>query len=637
MTSSVIFLLFLCSDALASDLFTIVRNPSVNPGDFPACKGIEVLNCSLVEIDFSALTASTLTLPRDCTVVFLDSPSEGSYTFHDDRGTEATFTRGETKEGNSKLIGNVEYWDGQDFILEPCKAFPGCHVWKEMDVKKWEDLPTEAVPVLEEDMLNRKTADPAKLQQGKDDNTTIVTYSVMFYYTKEFAAFTEDIPMYVSQVVAETNQGYINSNIPLRVKAHCIEAANLHDIYSGGSMLSKFSCSKPKEELLNSADAAALLVYNYNVCGIAYFNTFMWGSTWSTSAKGCALGYYTFGHELGHNFGCLHDAKQGSNWKYSYGLGKHIEGTGSRTNMAYYAPGYGTKINWYSNPDVMYNGVPTGTESENNARVLREHRFAFADIGDESMACRENVEVPTSGCDGGDSCCKNGNCYEGEGDCDSNSDCNGNLVCGSNNCKSGWYGDRSSFEDDDDCCMVPAPGCDGGDSCCKPGECQEGEGDCDSACDCYGDLVCGTDNCKTGFPGDRSSFEDTDDCCYMPVCDGGNSCCVNGICGEGEGDCDSNSDCNSNLVCGKDNCKTGFPGDRSSFEDTDDCCMVPNSGCDGGDDCCKDGNCGEGQGDCDSDSDCYGPLVCGCDNCKTGWSGDRSSFEDNDDCCMIKP
>merc|ERR1712080_393000 len=75
----------------------------------------------------------------------------------------------------------------------------------------------------------------------------------------------------------------------------------------------------------------------------------------------------------------------GSNWKYSYGLGKHIEGTGSRTNMAYYAPGYGTKINWYSNPDVMYKGVPTGTENENNARVLREHRFAFADIGDESM------------------------------------------------------------------------------------------------------------------------------------------------------------------------------------------------------------------------------------------------------------
>ena len=27
------------------------------------------------------------------------------------------------------------------------------------------------------------------------------------------------------------------------------------------------------------------------------------------------------------------------------------------------------------------------------------------------------------------------------------------------------------------------------------------------------------------------------------LCDGGDSCCVNGICGVGEGDCDNDSDC----------------------------------------------------------------------------------------------
>ena len=74
----------------------------------------------------------------------------------------------------------------------------------EMDVEQWVDLPTEAVPVEEEDMryavLNRKAADPAKIQQGKDDSTAIVTYSVMFYYTKEFARVTDDIPLYVEQV-----------------------------------------------------------------------------------------------------------------------------------------------------------------------------------------------------------------------------------------------------------------------------------------------------------------------------------------------------------------------------------------------------------------------------------------------------
>ena len=51
-------------------------------------------------------------------------------------------------------------------------------------------------------------------------------------------------------------------------------------------------------------------------------------------------------------------------------------------------------------------------------------------------------------------------------------------------------------------------------------------------------------------------FDATDDCCYRP-CFGGDSCCgSNGYqCGEGEGDCDYDSDCKPGLVCGKDNCK----------------------------------------------------------------------------------
>ena len=37
----------------------------------------------------------------------------------------------------------------------------------------------------------------------------------------------------------------------------------------------------------------------------------------------------------------------------------------------------------------------------------------------------------------------------------------------------------------------------GGDSCCdsKPGGCSVGEGDCDNDSHCAGDLVCGKDNC----------------------------------------------------------------------------------------------------------------------------------------------
>ena len=51
----------------------------------------------------------------------------------------------------------------------------------------------------------------------------------------------------------------------------------------------------------------------------------------------------------------------------------------------------------------------------------------------------------------------------------------------------------------------------GGDwSCCNSNyKCPVGEGDCDYNSDCIGDLVCGTDNCGAGFLAGM-------DCCEEP-------------------------------------------------------------------------------------------------------------------------
>ena len=51
----------------------------------------------------------------------------------------------------------------------------------------------------------------------------------------------------------------------------------------------------------------------------------------------------------------------------------------------------------------------------------------------------------------------------------------------------------------------------------------------------------------------------------------------------------------------------------------------------GNEECCSDlkgSKCGEGDGDCDKDSECEGSLVCGRNNCPWG---------DGDDCCMKPP
>merc|ERR1712079_393174 len=114
------------------------------------------------------------------------------------------------------------------------------------------------------------------------------------------------------------------------------------------------------------------------------------------------------------------------------------------------------------------------------------------------------------------------------------------------------------------------------------------------------------------------------------------SCCNNSTpCGLGQGDCDYDSDCAGNLVCGYDNCAAGSP--------SLDCCVAPVSNtttnnnntatCDptmNDWSCCTvSAPCGVGLGDCDGDNDCAGDLVCGLNNCAAGDSGL--------DCCMVAP
>ena len=63
-------------------------------------------------------------------------------------------------------------------------------------------------------------------------------------------------------------------------------------------------------------------------------------------------------------------------------------------------------------------------------------------------------------------------------------------------------------------------------------------------------------------------------------------------------------------------------------------------GCDGGDDCCSDElQCDIGEGDCDQDSHCKGDLVCGDNNCQTNslnFGLPTESFDYDDDCCESK-
>jgi hypothetical protein len=97
--------------------------------------------------------------------------------------------------------------------------------------------------------------------------------------------------------------------------------------------------------------------------------------------------HYTFIHELGHNLGCSHntEATDGpgptiwGQWEKYFGevndwsSGYHWWDGNKEclTIMSYYIGNDPTRIPHFSNPDVSYNGHPTGTDKHNNARTIR--------------------------------------------------------------------------------------------------------------------------------------------------------------------------------------------------------------------------------------------------------------------------
>ena len=208
-----------------------------------------------------------------------------------------------------------------------------------------------------------------------------------------------------------------------------------------------------------------------------------------------------------------------------------------------------------------------------------------------------------------DYCTVSGPCAEGEGDCDGNSECRAGLVCVQDQGAHYWNFPAPSAGYDPsivDVCEAPDP-----DLCTDYGPCPAGNGDCDSDSECQVGLACVDDvGARYGYPA------------HYDVCEaqsGGGSgqgrpghadyCRDYGPCSAGQGDCDPGQ-CASGLVCANDvGARYGLPAHY-------DVCEAQSGGGSGQGrpghvDYCRDyGPCSVGQGDCDGNSECQSGLEC---------------------------
>ena len=148
---------------------------------------------------------------------------------------------------NKTIYGSVELSEDKgDYRLETRESSDEEYnvVWAQLDYGDWEDE-TEVEEGLEPDNqeVDQERADWL-VAQGEADKETVVEFSVTVYVTSQFLRSTRDPAAFIDQLVAETNQGYINSEVPLRARLHCILESSVPDGLPPAVTLRMFTTSE---------------------------------------------------------------------------------------------------------------------------------------------------------------------------------------------------------------------------------------------------------------------------------------------------------------------------------------------------------------------------------------------------------
>jgi hypothetical protein len=199
--------------------------------------------------------------------------------------------------------------------------------------------------------------------------------------------------------LAETNQSYLNSNINQRLRLAHFEEVSYTETGAFATDLARLQNGSDGfmdnvQTLRNTfaADTVSLITETGDACGLGYFMATVSNSfesfAYSVVRRDCATGYFSFGHELGHNMGADHDAANaGGAGAYPYDHGffntsPTAPATPWRTVMSYQTSPASTRVQYWSNPSVNFptGGDPMGSATADNHQVLNNTALTVANF-----------------------------------------------------------------------------------------------------------------------------------------------------------------------------------------------------------------------------------------------------------------
>jgi hypothetical protein len=293
---------------------------------------------------------------------------------------------------NDLISGSVRLPDGKLYTLAP--ADRGAHVIQEINPSAFPpDEPPELWQKLQArgrgaspDQRSTRGAAPATAQTSFKalSNTKILkTYVLYTPQAEKLAGGADAMSLLIAQLQMQTNQGFRQSNVNLRVSIEGWEQqsnyAETGDAEKDLNIFGKWVGEKDLRSKLG-VDVVSLWVSKLNSCGIAPLNQTsdeFRQQAFNVVDLRCAANNFSFAHELGHNLGSCHDleADPKCTGSFPFSFGYQDPDGDFRTIMSYPCKVNDKcpRLNVWSNPDLSTKkrNKPLGMKDKaDNARSL---------------------------------------------------------------------------------------------------------------------------------------------------------------------------------------------------------------------------------------------------------------------------